>query len=490
MGQRVLIVDDNRLVNDTVADALRSRGYDCAQTFDGAEALRTFEDLAPEALVLDLNLPKVHGLEVLRHVKRQRPGTVVVILTGQGSEQSAVSALKMGADDYLSKPVRQERLAETLRKSLERARRERRGAPAEARCFEGREADLAALFLEAPAALLQTDSEGVLRSANGAAARLLGRPTGDLAGRPVGDLLDPSVRQAWFDAVSAEACEGRCYEGEVFLLTASGEVLPAAVTAARCDDGGFVVSLRDLTRQKAMEQHFFESKKLASLGRVVEGVAHEVRNPVIAIGGFARKLVRELPPGDERHRYLDVILAEARRLEKMVQEIEDYVELAAHRRATFAPVDVLEVLDEALAAFSTRFKSPEIRVAWERPGAVPPMFGDRPLLGELFRALVDNACDAMAQGGRLAVGVECGGNWLRVRLGDTGVGIPAAELGEIFNPFVTSKTSGAGLGLARAYMIVEEHSGMIEFESEVGRGTVCTVSLPLDRRRIPRAGTP
>jgi signal transduction histidine kinase len=92
----------------------------------------------------------------------------------------------------------------------------------------------------------------------------------------------------------------------------------------------------------------------------------------------------------------------------------------------------------------------------------------------------------MPAGGDLTAIWEAEGNWARIRLTDSGIGISADDLGEIFNPFFTTKTSGAGLGLAKAYMIVEEHSGTIEFESTPGRGTACSISLPIDRRALKR----
>jgi PAS domain S-box-containing protein len=351
----------------------------------------------------------------------------------------------------------------------------------------GREAELAALFLEAPTALVHADAAGIIRSANAAAARLMGRRVDEMVGRPVDELVDPSIRPTWLEGVRRETGSGRACEGEVFLSGSGSEPIPAGVVARERGDGSLLFGIADLTRQKTMEKQFFESKKLASLGRVVEGVAHEVRNPIIAIGGFARKLARQVQLGADGRRYLDVILAEAQRLEKMVREIEEYVDLTKHRRPSFAPVDVGAVLEEALGAARRRFDAQAVRVEWVRPAGLPSMFGDQALLDELFRGLVENACDAMPGGGHLHGGIECSGNWLRVRLSDSGVGIPESELEEIFNPFVSSKTTGAGLGLAKAYMIVEEHSGMIEFESEVGKGTVCTVSLPVDRRRVARA---
>ncbi|MBE0616535.1 MAG: hypothetical protein IH608_01235 [Proteobacteria bacterium] len=127
-----------------------------------------------------------------------------------------------------------------------------------------------------------------------------------------------------------------------------------------------------------------------------------------------------------------------------------------------------------------------MRSHWDAPGELPPVFGDAALLAELFRGLVENAVEAMPAGGDLTVRLRPVDAWVQVRLEDSGVGIPEEDLDAIFDPFFTSKTSGAGLGLAKAYLIVEEHAGTIDFESTPGKGTACTVSLPVERRAVPR----
>jgi signal transduction histidine kinase len=183
---------------------------------------------------------------------------------------------------------------------------------------------------------------------------------------------------------------------------------------------------------------------------------------------------------------LDVILSEVQRLEKMVQDIETYVQFTSRHQPCFAPVQLCEVLAGAVASVRGRFPDWEGRIR-EDNRTLTHIYADRGLLRDLFEGLVENAFDAMPRGGNLSVASEAVGNWVRVRVGDTGRGIAQEDLESIFDPFFTSKTQGAGLGLAKAYMIVEEHSGTIEFDSQVGKGTVCTVSLPVERRRVPRA---
>jgi signal transduction histidine kinase len=171
----------------------------------------------------------------------------------------------------------------------------------------------------------------------------------------------------------------------------------------------------------------------------------------------------------------------------MVSDIEGYVEFTKHHRPCFRPLTLADVLVTVLGEAAPRLRAADIRLDFTPPAGLPGIYGDPELLHTLFFGLVENACDAMPQGGQLSLEVLHCDPWAVVRIRDTGVGIPEADLAEIFDPFVTSKTTGAGLGLAKAYIIVEEHSGRIEFDSQVGRGTTCTVSLPIDRRRVPRA---
>jgi PAS domain S-box-containing protein len=484
MSHRVLVVEDSRAINELVCETLQARGFLCDSAFDGEEALRTFRRLQPDAVVLDLNIPRMHGIEVLRAIKAGHPFTVVVVLTGHGSDQTAMQALKMGADDYLTKPVRQGRLAHALQVHIERAGLQK-SLELPAGCPAGLEdRHLSRVFFHAPPALLHVDGDLAIRAVNRAAARLLGRTPEQLKGGSLGAVVAPEVRAGWLAAVQRDAAGPQGYEGEVHVVRGS-EVFPAQATAvAGPDPGHLVLCLRDLTRQKLWEERFFESKKLASLGRVVEGVAHEVRNPLISIGGFARKLLEQAAPDSRDRSYLGVVVHEVERLERMVHDIEGYVAFSRQNRPRFAPVSLTEVLRTSVERHVDGNGS--IQVSFESPEELPCLYADSALMAELFDGLVENAADAMPGGGRLAVSLRLVDGWLQTRLADTGVGIAADDLEEIFDPFFTSKTSGAGLGLAKAYLIVEDHSGTIDFESTVDQGTTCTVSLPLDRRKVAR----
>ncbi len=487
MTRAILLVEDNRPLSEALAEALSQEGYRCFQAFDGEEALAAVAREAPVALVLDLNIPVIHGLEVLRRVKAERPDTVVVVLTGHGSDQTALQAMQWGADDYLTKPVRLARLAECLETHLARAA----GCRAADDRTPGAEAPdpahLARVFDEAPAALVHVDATGAVRAVNRWAARLLAQPPADLLGRDIGALLAPGHEAPWLGAVRREAGGPRGYEGELSLDGPGGPLPVSVVATERPDAGHLIFSLRDLTRQKALEKRFFESKRLSSLGRVVEGVAHEVRNPLLSIGGFARKLREVAGEGGREGVYLDVIFAEVERLEQMVRDIEEYVQFSKHRKLSCEAVDLAGLLRDCAAALGERSGRLGIHTQWGDFGDLPTLYADPALLTELFVGLLDNAVEAMPDGGVLKIQCQMADNWVVTRVQDTGVGIPEKDLAEVFDPFFTSKTSGAGLGLAKAYLIVEDHSGTIDFDSRVGEGTTCTVTLPIERRRMPRS---
>ncbi len=244
-----------------------------------------------------------------------------------------------------------------------------------------------------------------------------------------------------------------------------------------------VLSVRDLTEQRRLQQRFLETQKLGYLEKVVDGLAHEIRNPIVTLGGYARRLQKMLEPDHPGLVPLRIMLSDVERLESMLREVEDYLDFARSHRLSFRKVDLKEVVQEALSLVPVH---QNIRVEQSYMDEGPWIFGDPVHLRELFRHLLDNAAESMPQGGLLKISVSQEGPHALVRIQDTGVGIPEKFLAHIYSPFFTTKTKGAGVGLAKAHMIVDEHGGQIEVHSEVAKGTIFDVIFPLDRRQTPR----
>ncbi len=227
---------------------------------------------------------------------------------------------------------------------------------------------------------------------------------------------------------------------------------------------------------KTTQERLAQSEWLAALGRLSQGVAHEVRNPVMVIGGFARRMQKQFKETSPARKTLEIIIEEAERLENMVTAID---ELYTMRQPVFEQLFVEEVLSAVLSQLEPEILAHGIRVEWADPHGQTVILADRALMEQTFHNVVQNAIEAQSDGGRLEVEIFAELGWVTVRVRDSGIGIPADVLPTVFEPFVTSKTRGFGLGLTAVHRIVCEHGGEVKIDSQPGKGTEVAIRLPL-----------
>jgi two-component system, sensor histidine kinase and response regulator len=231
---------------------------------------------------------------------------------------------------------------------------------------------------------------------------------------------------------------------------------------------------RLLTARSSHEKRVTE-EKLGALGQMAEGVAHEVRNPMVTIGGFARRIRDKLPPGDVLREYADHIIKEVERLETMVEEIVRFKTLMI---SPYEPVDVKELVEGVLAGLSRLLEENRVEVVRHYGPGAALIQGDRGNLKLALGNVIQNAVEAMEEGGTLGVEVASEVTHVLLEISDTGRGIPKAEIPNVFDPFYTSKMAGAGMGLTMVHRIVTRHGGEVELASEVGKGTRVSMRLP------------
>ena len=234
--------------------------------------------------------------------------------------------------------------------------------------------------------------------------------------------------------------------------------------------------VRSLLNQRTFQDRRVKEEKLGALGQMAEGVAHEVRNPMVSIGGFARRIRDRLPDGDPLREYAQHIIKEVERLEAMVEEI---VRFKALVMAPYHPVDLGAVFDELLGERQSRLSDGGVTVDKHYAPDLPTLQGDRDNLKIAFGNLMDNALEAMPDGGTLTLSLTAADDRVRAEVTDSGRGIPKVELANVFDPFFTSKMSGAGLGLTMVHRVVTRHGGEVDLTSSVGVGTTVVVRLPL-----------
>ncbi|MBN1104697.1 MAG: GAF domain-containing protein [Deltaproteobacteria bacterium] len=227
---------------------------------------------------------------------------------------------------------------------------------------------------------------------------------------------------------------------------------------------------------KKTEEKLIRSERLAGLGNLVQGVAHEIRNPVTMIGGFTRRIRKELGSGHRLGKYIDIILEETTRLENLVQKVQ---QLAKVQATSLGLKRVEPVVQKALQGFEPAAARQGIRIVKEIPPELPRIDMDRHQMHLALSHVIENAVESMPNGGTLRLGVRQERRRLVIQVKDTGCGIPREDLDAVYDPFFTSKTRGAGLGLTTVHQIITNHHGEIRILSEPQRGTTVELRLPV-----------
>jgi hypothetical protein len=240
---------------------------------------------------------------------------------------------------------------------------------------------------------------------------------------------------------------------------------------------GWIVVIEDVTDRANLEEQLQLSEKMAAVGLLAAGVAHEVNTPLTGISSFTQMLLEQADPDDPKTQLLEKIERQTFRAAKIVNSL---LNLARPSDGEAAPVDVNAVITDVLSLLEHQFRGSRIQVRRDL-SAGRLILGHEYKLQQVFLNLFLNARDAMPRGGWLSVSTRVSGDTVTIDVGDTGSGIPTEHIARIYDPFFTTKTDGAGtgLGLSVTYGIVQEHGGTLACESAVGQGTRFMLVLPV-----------
>jgi signal transduction histidine kinase len=234
---------------------------------------------------------------------------------------------------------------------------------------------------------------------------------------------------------------------------------------------------KDISDKKAMERKLFQSAKLAAIGTLAAGVAHEIRNPLGIIKTSADIIKKNSRREEQNHELADFMIGEVDRLNRVVTRLLDF---ARPSQPKYELCNISTVIEKALALVGPQYRIDDLRVEKMLQQDIPSVRADGEQLCQVFLNLIINAAQAMENGGRLVLSTGANGEdavWASVS--DTGPGIDRQILDNIFDPFFTTKKDGSGLGLAIVYRIVEGHKGRVEVKSSPGKGTTVTVVIPV-----------
>ncbi len=340
------------------------------------------------------------------------------------------------------------------------------------------------------------NGQGEIVLTNPALGDILGMSETEMAGKGWAELFFGEPANDQFNQIIVDVVTERIYHHnqQVSYLAPNGETKQLIATTTLMTNGGsqevdgVLLVFKDISQLSQLNQRSQELlsqsqrlylEKLEGLDRLARAVAHEIRNPVTTIGGLARRLLKDTPPGSRDAQYLQRILAGTQRLERVVSEARAFSDLPAPRREE---VDIRAWLSELVKPFRGRARRQGVRLSLgRRPRGAAQLTArmDPVLMGRVIDILLTNALEAMPNGGQLKVGAMSDGISVVITVSDTCKGIDPADLPYLFDPFFTTKADAVGMNLAIARRIAAEHQGELSAVSSPGQGCTFTLTFPL-----------
>jgi two-component system nitrogen regulation sensor histidine kinase GlnL len=347
--------------------------------------------------------------------------------------------------------------------------------------------------------------DGVMVTNQAGRILIWNRAIEEMTGIAVADAVDKGFQEVFAEnpAVVSQvektfATERSYSDYETELSARHRQPLPVGLVSSLLQDPegrpqGVILTVRDQRGVRDLKDRMRRADRLAAIGQIAAGIAHEIKNPLVGIRGAAQLLKSEIRDvaaegSGSLTEYLDVILKEADRLNGVLEGILDFTRVGPRGTVLF---NIHSILDRALLLNEAAARQNNVTLAREYDPSLPEVIGNQDQLIQVFLNIIKNAVEAMPTGGKLTVvtrmsdlftSVQSDGRKHRlmmIKVADTGPGIKQEHLQDIFAPFFTTKDKGVGLGLALSYQIVQEHLGTIRVDSQAGEGTTFSVYLPL-----------
>jgi signal transduction histidine kinase/CheY-like chemotaxis protein len=519
----VLVVDDEPGIAALCKRVLSRAGFDVVAMTDPRAAIEHLQHHKLDLLVVDIRMPEVDGFDVISRAQMVQPDIAVLVMTGFGTVETAIRALRQGVHGLVLKPFeRSDELLSSVRQVLVDSQRKRDTARVQAlrplfnvteTLFSETDRDkLLDLILTAirdhlhcsNVAYYQVENGGVTTVAqrgrvlqmdgeNSAAQLILDV---DQDGNPIvinatgpGDselqallstlvlgsaILIPVARSnlhsVLFAARDASGSPFRGADLELFFVLARQAVV--AMENARLYE-----DLRSYVRQvEESQQALLRAEKMAAAGRLTASIAHEINNPLQSVQNCLHLAGHEGVEPERRREYFELAKTELDRLSKTVQRMLDFYRPGAIR---YEQVDLLDLFNHVLSLTAAQLHSKNVAAKVELPDSLPLIFAVSSQIQQIFFNLILNALDAMPNGGELRISARAVTDGVEIIFEDSGPGIPEERWDNIFEPFFSTKEGGTGLGLTVSYNIATAHGGTLDLIEGHGSGACFRLFLPM-----------
>jgi signal transduction histidine kinase len=482
---RVLVVDDEKVVRDGCQRVLTGKGYDVLTAENGATAMDTLGRETVDLILLDLKMPGMSGEEVLERTCEAHPDIPVIIITGHGTIDTAVECMKKGAYDFITKPFQIDQFLLTIKRAAEKRRLERKALEYE----DQRRRNLYDLDLEKSRlrTIINCMANGVMVTNrnlevvlhNPALMRLL-EISGEVE-NPVSldrilnnePLISTLTRIQSGESAKDEFVSQEIQAGKNTLRAISAPALGPDETVV-----GTVTVLEDVTAFKQLDEMKSD---------FVNMVAHELRSPLVSIRQQNSVLLEGLagPLQDKQQEFLQRGVSKIDGLLELINDLLDMAKIEAGKAVQHrSPTDLGRIIEDVVTLVEPRAREQGIRLTCTCED-LSPVLADPKSMEEIFNNLITNAVNYSPEGGEVGVSARGLGEYMEIRVSDTGVGIDPEELPKIFDKFYrvkhpkTRQVMGTGLGLAIVKGAVEAHHGTIDVESVPDKGTTFRILIPV-----------
>lgn len=482
---KILVVDDEKVIRDGCDRVLSGKGYDVITAENGQTALDILAKKPLDMILLDLKMPVMSGEEVLEITGEKYPDIPVIIITGHGTVDTAVECMKKGAYDFITKPFQIDQFLLIITRAAEKRNLEQK-----ARQFEQENIrNLYDLNLEKSRlkTIINYMGNGVMVTNrnlevvlhNPALMRLMEISEEVESPAPISTIIDDeSLINTLKQIQGGESSENESISQEI---KTKANVLRAISAPALGPDGsivGTVTVIEDITAFKQLDQMKTD---------FVNMVAHELRSPLSAIKQQNNVLLEGLcgPLGEKQHEFVS---RGSNRIDALLELINDLLDVAKIEAGKYVqrrvPTDIGQIIEDTIALMDAKAKEKDIVLSFSSKN-LKSVQADPKNIEEIFNNLISNAINYSPEGGKVTVTAQGKGEYVEIRVEDTGVGISPEELPKIFDKFYrvkhpkTRQVIGTGLGLAIVKGIVDAHHGTIDVESVVDKGTVFRILFPV-----------
>ncbi len=502
---RILIVDDEPRMRDSIQFFIEQKGYSVDTTDSGHDALKILSQNRYDLCLLDICMPEMDGFQLMGEIFEQQPDALLVMMTGQASVETAVKALKMGAYDYLRKPFDPTDLMKTIDNALAHRRIRDR--------LRRTKIEYKYMVENSPDLIYQLDPKGNFTFLNQAVTRLLGYDPDELIGKHYTTIVheeDQARSKYLFNErrtgsratneleirlvckANAPECVQMGQKTIIVELKATGMYDEHQKDRNKKLFLGTYGVARNVSYRKQLESHLYHSQKMEAIGTLAGGIAHDFNNLLMGIQGYTSLMLADTNLADRNNGRLMHIEQHVQCGAELTRQLLGF---ARDGKYDLKTTDLNHLIKKTVSMFGRAKK--EIRMDLQLQSDLWHADVDQGQLKQVLLNLYVNGWQAMPNGGDISVatvnialsgnsaknlGLK-GGNYLKISITDTGIGMDEEVKQRIFEPFFTTKerSRGTGLGLASAYGIINNHKGAIRVTSRKGYGSTFVIYLPASR---------